>query len=359
LTIEVVCSSRELFGSDRSALRLAALLRGLGASARLALPASRPERGLQARAAELGLETTVAPVAIASSRGVTGAGALVDPRPRSDAQLTIHNTSAVLRRGGDHLPRVLVLREWLEPDSRRHRALCAWHARRSAAVVAISHAVAERWHAIAGDRIAIEVIPNWIEDEWIREAADQGEREGILFLGRLNAWKGQLALADGFERAFSDSKAAPTLTFAGAEGPDSPFATNAAELRRRCETRGWRLLAFEPDPRALLQRAALVVVPSLRPEPFGNVILEGLASGARVLAFEGGGVDDLAPLFDSALTVVPRGISQLASALTEWAQEGARAQSIEEHRAALATLRERFTAAAAKPRWRAVLDRVS
>jgi hypothetical protein len=78
-----------------------------------------------------------------------------------------------------------------------------------------------------------------------------------------------------------------------------------------------------------------------------------------VLAFEGGGVDDLAPLFGSALTVVPRGISQLASALTEWAQEGARAQSIEEHRAALEMLRERFTAAAAGPRWRAVLDCVS
>jgi len=357
LTIEVVCSSRELFGSDRSALRLAALLRDLGHSPRLAVPAARPDRGLDGRAAELGLEEVRAPVAIASSRGVTGARAIVDPRPRSKAEVTIYNTSAVLRRAGDRRPRVLVLREWLDPKSRRHHALCAWHARRVDAVVAISAGVADRWRTIAGDRIPVDLCPNWLDDRWLEDASDAGRREGILFLGRLNDWKGQLALADAHERAFGRG-GGPPLTFVGAEGPDSPFAAAAAELRRRCEAGGWRLLAFEPDPLPLLRSAALVVVPSLRPEPFGNVILEGLAAGARVIAFPGGGVDDLVPLFPRALTLVPRGVPQLAEALSEWAHDGARPQDADEHRAVLVTLRERFVAAAAAPRWHAVLDRV-
>ncbi len=345
-----------MFGSDRSAIRLAALLEQLGHRTSLAVPEARPDRGLGRLAAERQLTLTEAPVAIASSRGLSGPGGLLG-RPRSDAELTIYNTSAVARRRGDGRPRVLVLREWLDPASRRHRALCAMHRQRVDAVVAVSEGVAARWRELAGNQTPVEVCPNWLESEWLSEDAT-GEREGVLFLGRLNAWKGHLALADAYEGAFAASARPPSLTFAGAEGGDSPFHRAAVELGRRCEANGWRLLRFEPDPRPLLRRAALVVVPSLRPEPFGNVILEGVASGARVLAFPGGGVDDLAPLFPEAVTVVPRDVAALAEALSDWARSGARPLDAAEHSRALETVRRRFTGHAAAPRWRRVLERL-
>src|SRR5205823_6518240 len=60
------------------------------------------------------------------------------------------------------------------------------------------------------------------------------------------------------------------------------------------------------------------VVPSLRPEPFGNVILEALAAGCPVLAFGGGGPDDLAQRFPKWVRVVPRSVDALADGLRDW-----------------------------------------
>ena len=347
-----------MFGSDRSAIRLATLLQGLGHRVALAVPRARPDHGFARLALERGLAVVEAPVTVVSSRGLSGIRGSSAAGPPGAAELTIYNTAAVARRAGDRRPRVLVLREWLDPHSVRHRALCAAQSRRVDAVVAVSNAVADRWRGLAGDRVPVEVCPNWLEPEWL--AAERGgERRGVLFVGRLNAWKGQLALADAFARAFGSSADPPSLTFLGAEGPGSPFHRNAVELARRCDANGWRLLPFDPDPRPELRRAALVVVPSLRPEPFGNVTLEALASGARVLAFPGGGVDDLAPLFEGALTVVPRDVGALADALAGWERAGATPLAPDEHARALETLDARFTAKAAAPRWQRLLGRLA
>jgi glycosyltransferase involved in cell wall biosynthesis len=356
---EIVCASRELFGSDRSAVRLASLLSGLGLDAALAFPAARPERGLSRLATAARIAAEPAPVVVASSRGVSGLLSLARARPSSEAAvITIYNSSAVVARAGDSPPRAVVLREWLRPESIRHRALARWLTMRTRGVIATSHGVARAWRACAGDRIPVEVCHNWLDDGWL-EVAPEREREGILFVGRLNAWKGQETLADAYQRAFGNSRPAPSLTFLGAEPPGSPFYANAERLRRRCEASGWRLLELSTRPQEVLAEAALVVVPSLRPEPFGNVILEALATGARVIAFPGGGVDDLAPLFPGSIGVVSRDRGALAAALACWWSEGGPAQSEHRRPQVLETLRARFTATAAAPQWRRIVERLA
>ena len=141
--------------------------------------------------------------------------------------------------------------------------------------------------------------------------------------------------------------------------PPSPFAESAERLRRRCERSGWTLLERTSKPRPVIERAALLVVPSLHPEPFGTVILEALAAGARVLAFDGGGVDDLAPLFDRTLTAVDRGTAPLADGLARWWAEGGGGQQAAERLRVRATLRERFSEAAAAARWARILERLA
>jgi glycosyltransferase involved in cell wall biosynthesis len=248
-----------------------------------------------------------------------------------------------------------VLREWLHPHRPAHKALIALHRRRVDRVVAVSNGVAERWRAGAGERVPVEVIPNWLDESW--PAGDPAaDREGLLFVGRLNQWKGQLLLADAYERAFARSEDRPSLTYLGAEGPGSPFHDSAVDLRHRCDQLDARLLELTPDPRPVIGRAALVVVPSLRPEPFGNVILEALACGARVIAFPGGGVDDLAPAFPEAVEVVDRSLDALAASFERWWSAGGEAQPPEVHTATLATLRERFTAGGVAPVWERILD---
>jgi glycosyltransferase involved in cell wall biosynthesis len=350
--VEVVCASREVFGADRSAVRLGAVLASLGADVSLTVPSQRPELGLEELARQHGLATTPGPVVVASSRGVSGVTTRTPRQPASD--LTIYNSAAVALLRGDRRPRVLVLREWLYPRRLRHRALVALHRRRIDRVVAISNGVAERWRG--GERPAVEVIPNWLEDSWL-SGNPNTHREGVLFVGRLNAWKGQLLLADAYVRAFGHGSR-PALTFLGAEGPGSPFHGRAVELGRRCEGVGARILDLTADPRPVISRAALVVVPSLRPEPFGNVVLEALACGARVIAFPGGGIDDLAPAFHGALEVVDRSLDGLAGALARWWSAGGPAQDAAVHAATRETLRQRFSATAVAPRWKLMLDRL-
>lgn len=361
---EILCSSRELFGADRSALRLAGVLADVGADVTLVVPEQRPDLGLDDEARRRGVAVDVRPVAIASSRGVEAPRALVQRyRPTHPApDLTIHNTTAVLgagRRGGR---KVMMVREWLEPSSPKHRGLVAVHRLGLSAVVGISGDVLTQWRAcVRGPRVQA-LVPNWLEDEKVPVAptVEEASREGILFLGRFNDWKGQDVLADAYEQAFAgaDATSRPSLTFVGAQ-PGTVFADAAERLEARGRDGGWTVLPFADDPTPHLERAALLVVPSLHPEPFGMVILEALARGCRVLAFPGGGASDLAGPFGAALTTVPRTTADLAAALRQWHRDGAAAQSAEGWATTLQLLREGWSPAAARTRWSDVLQRIS
>ncbi|WP_445148155.1 glycosyltransferase [Baekduia sp. Peel2402] len=358
---EILCSSRELFGADRSALRLAGVLADVGAEPTLVLPAQRPELGLDAEARRRGISVEVRPIAIASSRGVEAPGALAFRR-RVRPDVTIHNTSAVLGAGRGGGSKVMMLREWLEPSAPKHRGLAVVHRLGLSAVVGISADVLSQWRAcVRGPRVQA-LVPNWLEDERIPAAptVDPASREGILFLGRFNDWKGQDVLADAYEQAFprSDASGRPSLTFVGAQ-PGTVFAEAAERLAERGRDGRWTVLPFTDDPTPHLERAALLVVPSLHPEPFGMVIVEALARGCRVLAFPGGGATDLAEPFADAMTVVPRSASDLAAALRNWHLDGATAQSVAVWDRTLDRLRSEYAPRAAAQRWREILRRVS
>lgn len=354
MRIEIVCPSRELFGSDRSAVRLGVLLRTLGHEVSLTLPRQRPGLGLDELAADAAIPARTDAVVVGSTRGLSG----LRPTPRRGmhhADLTIYNSTAVVACRGDKAPRALVVREWLMPGWARHRVLAAWHRRRIDVAIGVSEGVARQWRATAGGKVPVTVCHNWLDEPWF-EFQPSADRSGLLFAGRLSAWKGQLALADAFERAFPTGAPQPSLTFLGAERAPSVFQRHAEDLRRRAQPRGWRVLETTDDARPHFAAASLVVVPSLRPEPFGNVILEGLASGARVIAFPGGGADDVAPIFEGAMEVVSRDTDELARALRRWWDAGGAPQSPEEHQRTRAGLREHFSAEAAAPRWREIVS---
>jgi glycosyltransferase involved in cell wall biosynthesis len=358
---EILCSSRELFGADRSALRLAGVLGDIGVDATLVVPEQRPDLGLDGEARRRGIAVDVRPVAIASSRGVEAPRALA-ARRRMGPDLTVHNTTAVLgagRRGGQ---KVMMVREWLEPSSPKHRGLAALHRIGLAGVVCISGDVLTQWRAcVRGPRVQA-LVPNWLEDDKVPAApiVDQASREGILFLGRFNDWKGQDVLADAYGQAFAGGAAEgrPSLTFVGAQ-PGTVFAEAAERLEARGRTGGWTVLPFANDPTPHLERAALLVVPSLHPEPFGMVILEALARGCRVLAFPGGGASDLAGPFGAALTTVARTTDDLAAALRCWADDGATSQQDATWSGTLATLRAEYSPAAARKRWSEIVQALS
>lgn len=87
----------------------------------------------------------------------------------------------------------------------------------------------------------------------------------------------------------------------------------ALGLADRVELTGWAA-----DPVGEIDRLSVLVHASPVPEPFGQVVVEGMARGVPVVATAGGGVDEIAVADDGTprcLVVPPRDVSALAEAV--------------------------------------------
>jgi glycosyltransferase involved in cell wall biosynthesis len=109
----------------------------------------------------------------------------------------------------------------------------------------------------------------------------------LLFAGRITAEKGLAYLI----KALATIDAEWDLVVAG-DGPDRPACQKLAAdlgLQERIDFAGW--LSSE-DMDQLYGDCAIVVVPSLWPEPFGRIGPEAFAHGRPVAAFAVGGIPD-------------------------------------------------------------------
>jgi glycosyltransferase involved in cell wall biosynthesis len=348
---------------------LAEALRSIGLSPSLVVPANRPELGLSAEAQRRAIAYREDKIAIATSKGLEAPLAVLPARRSGATDLTIFNSTAVIGSRRRIERKVVVVREWLEPTSVRHRLLAYRHRRGADAIVGVSSEVMSQWRSCIRGPAKQFVVRNWLEREYLdaaREsaagacaasAAAGSERSGILCIGRFNSWKGQEVLADAYERAFAPGDDRPLLRFVGAQ-QGTAFADRANELLERGRSWGWEVLPFTSDPAYYFQRAALLVVPSLKPEPFGTVMLEALAHGCRVIAFEGGGPSDVAIDFPGAVRTVKRDTGSLASALVTWWDEGGTALSTLESAQALDTLESHYSPEAGAASWRTIVNAI-
>lgn len=251
----------------------------------------------------------------------------------------------------------MIIREWLEPGSPRHRMLVARHSIGVDAVVGVSSDVMGQWRKCVRRPSRQYVVHNWLDRPILNATADPfhgGERAGILCVGRFNRWKGQDALADAYEQAFSARADRPKLRFVGSQ-PGTEFDARAEALAARGRYLGWEVLPFTTDPSGHFWSAALVVVPSLQPEPFGTVVLEAIAHGCRVIAFDGGGPTDMAENFPGIVELVKRNGTGLASALAAWWDRGGRALSAAESAQARRTLESLYSPEAGAASWQTIV----
>jgi glycosyltransferase involved in cell wall biosynthesis len=157
---------------------------------------------------------------------------------------------------------------------------------------AISRHIAAEYarHGVSSDRIEVlpPPVPAAIDD--IDEAVDP---DHIVYLGRLERLKGP-AIAVAAVAAAAETMHRPLrLTVAG----DGSYAAEVRAVAAQIGPGVLRDLRFAGQLDAvasagLLARAALVVVPSLWPEPFGLVGFEAAAQGVPVVAFDVGGIPE-------------------------------------------------------------------
>lgn len=317
--VAAVSVSAALGGSEWSLLDFAvrAARRGIGLT--VVLPKDGP---LRARLDAAGVATVIAPADAAflalTQREMLGAGGLMTlqrglrawARGIGVAQRGLPGgIPAVLYSNGfkAHLACALVRgprRVWHLREYPPERTRILWRVLAGAlphATIANSRAVAEAWR-LGG--LAPAAVPNGVDLErfapspasgWVHEQLGL-PREAVL-LGMPAAfarWKGQFAVVDAFERA-ADRVPHAHLVLAGGAIYDTDaergYAQELVARVQRATALATRIhfLKFQSEPWRLYPELTAVLHFSLRPEPFGRVIVEALACGVPAIAARAGG----------------------------------------------------------------------
>ena len=221
-----------------------------------------------------------------------------------------------------HLPVLYAHNDLLRSYSRREAGTTLDPA---AAIIAVSSYLADRLESSLpiGLRDRVEVVANGVDvaafDAPVRPS---GRPLEVAFLGRMVPDKGADVLVDALIRLNRPDIQAKVI---GSEGfdPRSVPSTFEKALRQASAPLGTRIefLPFQPRPQVvrLLSDADVVVVPSRWPEPFALTVLEGMASGAAVIASNIGGIPEAC---GGAGVLVPAGDADaLAQALVALAED--------------------------------------
>jgi glycosyltransferase involved in cell wall biosynthesis len=114
---------------------------------------------------------------------------------------------------------------------------------------------------------------------------------------------------------------------AGETSPDTAFVR---AVRAAAHGAGIEMAGYRDHPRVLeaMAAAAIVVVPSRWPEPFGLTALEALASGAALIVSPRGGLREVAG--DAALYIDPDEPGSIADAILSLARDPARRSALGE-----------------------------
>lgn len=189
-------------------------------------------------------------------------------------------------------PKVVALRTWVSRQDGQvgwQDKVKFWWLKRASAVIAVSNAVrAKSWP----DAV---VIGNPYRHHLFRPSPQSGIRSGFVFLGRLVSDKGADLAISAFHQLIklikSRSVEELTLTIIG-EGPERKNLEEMVadlDLKKYVEFTG---ALREEKLVNCLNRHKFLLVPSRWDEPFGNVVLEGLACGCIPIVSNGGGLPD-------------------------------------------------------------------
>ena len=337
-------SSSDRYGSDRAVTEIASSLSALGWEVAVAAPREGP---LLDSLRDAGVRTVVAPLCIVG-RSV-GAKAIfrlaaATVRPRRDLleavgwlrpDVVCSNTSHVV--DGPQLARALDarhvwhLREIERIPTRARHLYGRWLSARSDHVLPISESVAAAYFP-AGSATAT-VIPDGIDVSYYQcderrepPPAYSAERPlRVMTIGRVTPWKGQDVAIAAVGALLADQAPLALRVVGGAlTEADKSFEQR---LRRMAKPYG-PAISFEgevDDVRPHYRWCDLALHTATRPEPFGRVIVEAMASGRAVIASDEGGPREIirdgvdgwltAPGDVSALTAKLRDLIQTPSSV--------------------------------------------
>lgn len=201
-----------------------------------------------------------------------------------------------------------------------------WGARRTSTLVCMTHAVLDHCRAHGMQAPRERVVYDAVDEAWLRpgrppEAVrhDLGipiDAPCIGIAGNIQEWKGQHVVVEALGRLIAEH---PNVHCVIAGGVHRAGEAYAVELRARIGSLGLshrvHLLGFRADIPDVMNAWDAVVHASVRPEPFGRVILEGMLLGKPVIATAAGGVPELIDDGRTGFLVPPGNATALADCL--------------------------------------------
>lgn len=201
---------------------------------------------------------------------------------------------------------------------------------RAGATLPVSEAIAAELRAAGIPRV--EVLPNIVDAHEAQLVAKQAPplplpERFLLFVGKLEINKGAHLLVP----AVAAAKTGLPLVVLGEGSFHHELKLAAARHQVELLVRGW---AHRDDVLRILARAAVLVFPSLWPEPLSRVLLEAIALGTPIAAMDTGGTREILEDGRSGLLVadaqgLTEAVARLAAdeALRGRLGEGARARA--------------------------------
>jgi glycosyltransferase involved in cell wall biosynthesis len=188
------------------------------------------------------------------------------------------------------------------PEGRRDRATVVYDA--------VPNVITNRARITAIDP-GPAVLPRFEQSRWSSRSANFR----VAMVGRLAPWKGQEVFLRAFARAFPEGEEVAVLVGAALFGEDG-YERQLRELvgvlgiEERVEFRGFRSDVFEE-----LAGVDVLVHASVIPEPFGQVVIEGMAAGLPVVASGAGGPAEIIVDGETGLLYPPGDVDALARLL--------------------------------------------
>jgi glycosyltransferase involved in cell wall biosynthesis len=232
--------------------------------------------------------------------------------------------------------------------------------------IGISDSVTESVIAAGVPRDLIHTLHNPVSLDRFTTAASRrheirtryrfGENELVIgVFGRITPWKGQLEFLEAIEpllRQWDDVR----VLLVGDESDGGVGSYNEA-IRAVLESTWGRdrvlITGFQRDVEAFYAAVDIVVHCSVTPEPFGRVVIEGMAAGRAVVAMAEGGPPEIISNGYDGLLVAPRHAEAMRAALRSLRSNAELRRSLGAN--AVETVKARFAPGVSAERFLALL----
>lgn len=136
----------------------------------------------------------------------------------------------------------------------------------------------------------------------------------VVLVGRLAEWKGQHILLEA-ARSFLPDKRVKFWLAGDALFGEEEYKSRLESTMREYGLDNVNLLGHVDDIQGLMQRCDLLIHTSITPEPFGQVIIEGMAAGLPVIASNEGGPRETVVPGETGLLIEPGDPAKLEAAI--------------------------------------------